>query len=410
LTVPAGTLAAINLIWLAAGLALVLWGLRIFRLWVGAVGFIGGGAIGAAIGAAMGGREEMAVIGGLAGGVVGAVVAWPLQRLTVSLAAGMTTALIAAAGAMAFAGSEYVAGAAILGFLAGGAVAFVLYETVIITAMAFTGAHAVFHALYVPADAWLGTPEQIGARILAIYAAELVVFVALTVVFVAFSMWYQRGPAAKRERSPGQAAWARAAKQVSTRLAFVVLAAWAVSAFFVAARVWPMSMYDLAGMHPLTWPIVAIAVLALLVGRPRTIGYDIETGPPPAPRGRRRRFLRTAAICALVPPVLTAAVFVALGGSWEGLASYYRAFLAGPAPVVAAKWAFSLGLMPLLLARPNATAYVPIEPVPVDPPEEDVEDEPEEEASPAGLEDDPSGQDVPEDSGRAPEMPKPQLA
>jgi hypothetical protein len=405
LTVPAATLAAINLIWLAAGMALVLWGLRIFRLWVGAVGFIAGGAMGAGIGGMTGG-DEAALIGALAGGVLGAVIAWPMQRLTVSVAAAMTSALIGAAGAIAFAGSEYVAGAAIIGFIAGGALAFILYETVIIAAMAFTGSLAVFHALYVPADAWLGAPEQVGGRILAIYAAEFVVLMAMTLVFIAFSMWYQRGPSAKRDRSPGQVAWARAARQVSTRLAFVVFAAWAVSALFIAARVWPVSVFDLAGMHPLSWPIVAIAMLALLVGRPHVIAYHEENGPPQRPRDRRKRFLRAAALGAVVPPILTAAVFVMLGGSWDGLAGYYRAFLAGPVPVVAAKWAFSLGLIPLLLARPNAVAYVAIH-VDEDVEHEDDVAEGDEDAPIEGSED-----DVPDDeeAHAVAEVPEPQPA
>jgi hypothetical protein len=372
LTVPAGTLAAINAIWLAAGFALVLWGLRIFRVWVGAVGMLAGAALGAAAAGGLTGQEEGVLIGALAGGVLGALVAWPLQRITVFLTAGATTAMIAAAGTVAFAGSEYVAGAAIIGFLAGGILASVFYKTVIIAAMAFTGAQAVFHALYVPADTFVGSPVEIGGSLVAIYASEFIVFVATTALFVGFALWYQRGPGRKRERLPAQAARALAARRVSTRLAFVIVTAWVAAAVFVAAGFWPVSAYELVGMHPLSWPVVALAAIVLLGARPTVLQVG-EGADRVRPRGSsRRRMLRATAFAAVVPPVLTAVLFVAIGGSWDGLADYYRAFLAGPGPVVAAKWAFSLAVMPLLLFSAHPIVYVPAPPIPVGGPQHDT--------------------------------------
>jgi hypothetical protein len=372
LTVPAGTLAAINAIWLAAGFALVLWGLRIFRVWVGAVGMLAGAALGAAVAGGLTGQEQAVLIGALAGGVLGGLIAWPLQRITVFLTAGAATAMIAAVGTVAFAGSEYVAGAALVGFLAGGILAYVLYTTVIIAAMAFTGAQAVFHALYVPADTFVGSPAEIGGGLLAIYASEFIVFVATTALFVGFALWYQQGPGRKRERSAVQAARALAARRVSTRLAFVIVAAWVAAAVFVAAGFWPVSAYELVGMHPLSWPVVALAAIVLLGARPTVVQVG-EGADMTLPRGPgRRHMLSATAFAAVVAPVLTAAMFVTIGGSWDGLADYHRAFLAGPGPVVAAKWAFSLAVMPLLLFSAHPIVYVPVPPIPVDGPPPDI--------------------------------------
>lgn len=359
---PAGTIAALSALWLAVGFALVLWGFRIFKAWVVAIGAIGGGAAGAAITGAISGGPEGALMGGLLGAAGGALIAWPLQRVMVFFAAGVTTGTVAAAAAVAFAGSDYVAGAAIAGFLLGGILAAWLYETVVIAAMAFTGAQAVFHALYVPIQTFTGSPETIAGRILGIYAEEFVVFVATVAIFVAFAIWYQRGPAKRRDRSPAEAARAIAARRVSVRLAFAIVAAWFAAAILVAAGFWPVSTFELVGMHPLSWPPVAIAGLVFLSLRPIVTTQGPGDAPPVGRYRSRSRLLRAAAFAAVAPPVLTAALFVSLGGSWDGLIDYYRAFLAGPAAVVATKWTFSLGLLPLLLFSAHPIVVVPVQP------------------------------------------------
>lgn len=365
---PAATFAALSALWLAAGFALVLWGLKIFRAWVLIVGILAGGAIGAAVAVAMVGAQDAAVAGALAGAAIGGFAAWPLQRTMVFLAAGLATAMVAAAAAVAFAGTDYIAGFSIAGFLAGGILAVALYETVIISAMAFTGSLAVFHAMYVPVDAFRGRPEDIAARLLGIYAAQFVVFVAGAAVFVAFALWYQRGPARKRERPPARAARAIAARRVSVRLAFLVVAAWIATAGLIAAGFWPVSTYELVGMHPVSWPAVALATLLFLAAAPNVV--EGEGDDRVVLRNRSRgHFARTAAFAAVVPPVVTAGLFVMMGGSWDGLGDYYRAFLAGPPPVVAAKWTFSLGLLPLLLFSAHPIVVLP----PPSPPETEEE-------------------------------------
>jgi len=363
--VTAGTMAAINAVWLAAGFALVLWGLRIFKLWVAGTGLVAGAFLGAAFASVVFGTRDATLAGSLAGAFLGALAAWPLQKIVVFIAAGTTAALVVAAGAVAIAGADNVAIVSIIGFVGGGLLAMWAYDVVVIAAMAFTGAQAVFHAAYVPFDVYNNAPSAIASRLLGIYALRFPVFVATTVLFIGFSLWYQRGPGRKRERSPAGNARAIAARRISIRFAVLIVLAWLFAAALVAAGIFSASTFELVGMHPISWPVVALAALPFI--RPRPAVIQMADGDVTRPRSRtRRRLLGMAAFGAIVPPVLTAGLFVAYGETWVSLSDFYRSFFSGPGTVIAAKWAYSLCLLPLVLVRAHPVTIVspPVEPEP----------------------------------------------
>jgi len=372
--VPAELQLVLRSLELAAGFALVLWGLRIFKLYVALLGLVVGAAVGAGVTAMTSGSTEAMTAGMMIGGVAGALLAWPLQKLIVFLASAAAGGLLAMLAANAWVGSDYGMIALIGGGVVGGVAAIALYDTIVVAAMAFNGAQAIFHAVFVPIDAYGAAPRDFADRVLAVYAEQWLAFVITTVLFVTYAVWYQRGVRRAAKTSDIGRLRSRAVRRVSVRLAGLVLAAWVLSSWMVLTGEWELSSYGLAGMHALSWPLVCVATLMFL--RRYAPRQAIE-GDVAARRVRRTtRFLATAAFGVMVPPAITAALFLASGASWDALLGYWGAFISGPASSIAAKWVFAL-LFPLLVAGvhpavlpalTSSTSATPSEPEPAAPP------------------------------------------
>jgi hypothetical protein len=237
--------------------------------------------------------------------------------------------------------------------------------------MAFQGAQAVFHAVFVPADAYSGSFREIAARLLGLYADNVIALGITTLLFVGFALWYQKGVARRRDPADPHWASALAARRISVRYAALILATWIVTAVLSLSGQWSLSSFDLAGMHALSWPLVSVITLALL--RPQPVPIEIASPP----RKRSYRILRIAAFGAIVPPVVTGALFMAYGAPWQTISGFYESFLHGPSTALAAKLGYSLAVLPLLLATavprarrrepPPAAAPAPAEPPPAEP-------------------------------------------
>jgi len=343
--------------WLAAGFAFVLWGLRIFKAYVALIGTVAGASLASGISAIVVGDGQAIAIAGVIGAIAGLVLAWPLQKLLVFLAAGSAGALFGSVITVALERTELIVPASIAGFLLAGIAVLALYETIVVCAMAFQGAQAVFHAVFVPADAYSGSLREIGARLLGLYADNVIALGATTMLFIGFALWYQKGVA--RRRDPADPHWpvALAARRISVRYAALILATWIVTAALSISGQWSLSSFDLAGMHALSWPLVTMVTLMLL--RPRPVPLAVEAAVPA--RRRSWRLLRIAAFGVVVPPVVTAALFMAYGAPWQTISGFYESFLQGPSTALAAKLGYSLAVLPLLLstAVPRLTVVAP---------------------------------------------------
>jgi hypothetical protein len=339
---------ALQALWLAMGFAFVLWGLRIFKAYVALLGGALGCAAGAAAAAIFFGSTEAMIGCALAGTLVGALLAWPLQKLLVFAVAGATISALAMFVVVARGNDENLLLAAIIGFVAGGVLTLLLYDIVIIVALAFHGAQAVFQSAFVTADAYIGTPREVVERLLGIYSERIVAFAVTTLLFVGLALWYQRRLARPRGRTPEQEVRAAVARRVCLRLAVTILAVRVISAALALSGTWHISSFELTGLHALSWPLACVATVLLLRGAVRRLTGSGDAAPARARRGRRHLALALFGVTLL--PALTAALFVAYGASWDSLIGFYLAFISGTAGSIAAKWTFAFGLLPLLLA------------------------------------------------------------
>lgn len=355
---------AVYAAWLAAGFAFVLWGLRIFKAWIALLGVIAGGALGSTAGVLIGGETPAILVGAVIGAGAGMLLAWPLQKLLVFLGAGSAGAMLGAVALLAFDQGDLAVPGAIIGFLLAGISVLVIHDTVVIGAMAFQGAQAVFHAVFVPLSTFDGSLYDIGARLLAIYADQAIALVVTTMLFIAFALWYQKGLTRQADPVDARAMRAVTARRVSVRYAGLILASWLLTAVLATRGDWSLSPFELAGIHALSWPLVTLATLMFL--RPRPVEATVA-----APRRRARRLLDLALFGVVVPPVLTVALFALYGAPWQTIAGFYLSFIDGPTTALAAKLGYSLAVFPMLLATAvPAPRAAPAAQAPPPPPEQ----------------------------------------
>ncbi len=344
---------ALHVLTLAAGFALVLWGLRIFKAYIAFLGLFFGCAVGGSIAAIAVGSSQSILAGAAIGGLLGALLAWPFQKLLVFMTAGFLGAAGGAAIALATAGSQHVALAAIIGFIVGGVFAVALYDVVVITAMAVNGAQLIFQAIYVPFQTWNGSPRTVATRMLEIYADRITALAVTTLLFVGFAVWYQKS---LRRRALAQDPAALATRRIAVRLAMLIIGAFALTSVLMVNGTWSLSSFELIGMHALSWPLVCLAAAAFTrfpLPRATNMAGDLLR-----PRYRRqRRWLGVAAFGATVPPLITCALFVLYGSSWQTLRLYYAGFLSGSPLELLLKWTCALAITPMLLAG-AAPAFV----------------------------------------------------
>ena len=345
---------ALDVVALAIGFGLILWGFRIYRLWIALSGAATGAALGVALAMLATGSMDTIVLSAAAGALLGALMAWPFQKAAVFITAGVATGLLGVLSLQAWAGPDQVAAiasavVATLGFLAGGMLAVRLFEPAVTLAMAFAGALVVFHAVFVPADTWAGDAAAILNRIVGVYTARLPAFVATAALFLGLALWLQSGRR-RRKQSRGSLRDALG-RRIAVRFAALILVAWTAAALLGVSRGWQVSSFELIGMHPLSWPVVTLAAVTL-AGLPRFSprAPHIPPFPPDTPPNGRSLIYAWVAFGLFAMPALTAAVFATFGAPWDAIVGFYRAFALGPAASIATKYGVSLALLPLALA------------------------------------------------------------
>ena len=381
---------ALDVVALASGFALVLWGFRIYRLWLGLTGAAAGAALGVAVATFATGSTDGMMLSAAGGALVGALIAWPLQKAVVFVGVGAATGLLGVLALQAWAGpgpGPVTAIVATFAFLAGGILAVRLFEPAVTLAMAFTGALAVFHAVFVPADVYAGDAAAIFNRMLGVYAEQISAFVATTALFMGLAFWLQSG---RRRRKQGRSSLRDAlGRRFAVRFAALILMAWTAAALLGLSQSWQVSSFELIGMHPLSWPVVTLAAVAFS-GLSRVTPRALQAPPPTpdTPPHRRSTAWAWIAFGLIAMPVLTAAVFATFGAPWQAIGGFYRAFMLGPAASIAAKCGISLALLPLALmgaVRSASREYMELAAAIA----RDAQEMPEAPVDPGDIEDDP---------------------
>lgn len=338
----------ISVVFLVIGTALVLWGLRIFKVYVVLTGFGIGASLGAVVGGLATRSREGVFIGGLMGAILGAAVAWPLQKLIVFLLAGTTSALVgvAAAAALEMPQNEWWK-AGLLLFVVGGVLALSFYEYVIIIVMAFNGAQWIFNA-----DSY-GELLRSGRGIIEtwqylirVYSESIVSFLFTVAVFVWFSLHFQKRAVIQRGDSAERREGVRRFRRLSYLVALLAIVNYAVSGSL--ARVFYPSTALPFG--PWSWPLVAVAASGLATWLIRLEKNHCSLGGVSF-----WRFFALLVFCHLVCPLI--AWFVASlphlhfepawGFRWYGW--YWRAFFRGDVGAVAIRLLWGLFGLPGLL-------------------------------------------------------------
>jgi len=133
------------------GLAMILWGLRLFQIYIILMGLCLGGVAGAILGGMIFNARDAMVIGGIVLGLLGGALAWPMQKLFVFIGSGIMTGLsgLALSASMGIPDHMWFLAGLVL-FIVGGVIALLLYEYFIIVVMAFTGSQSLFNLFYNP--------------------------------------------------------------------------------------------------------------------------------------------------------------------------------------------------------------------------------------------------------------------
>jgi hypothetical protein len=341
---------AISGIWLAAGFVIILARAEQRRICLAVLASLGGGAAFATAGSLATSAPNVIIAGCGLGAFAGALLAVRFQKLFVLLASSAISAFLATLGMLALTESRNNLPVALAAAAAGGIIALTRPDRAATFVIAFSGAQAIFHAIFVPADAYaVGWPEQVAERLVTAYLGGLLPFGVTTMLFVAYANYQQRLDDPGRVQ-PGLApAIAALARSIATRLAAVIVIAAAISAAVWWSTDLVIARFEVTGLHALSWPVVSLTTAWFVSLLPRRdAGHGVGDGAKP---GRLAwRHLALAAFGVTAMPVLTASLFRLFGATWDGLAQFYSAFVSGPPVTVACKWLYSAGVLPFLLS------------------------------------------------------------
>jgi hypothetical protein len=351
---------ALNTVSLIIGIALVLWGLQIYRVYIIFLGLVLGGLLGTAVGGMIGLSPDAAVPVAVAGVLLGGLLAWPLQKLCLFVAVG---AVFGLPGAAVLAAMQVppelclIAGIAL--FAVSGAIAVLLFRHVVIILMAFAGAHRIFSLLFHPygfhfdegpirpwrqmlgavVGPYPSTQEAswscISRSMAEFYSPHTVALAFIALVCICFGWYFQRTLAVKHAIGDWRT------KVIRSRRATYLVSLLTVVAYPLSHPLnHPFEGSSLLGVDAVSWPLVALAV-GLFCNCLMPRGHE--------PHGLRSmgvcRFLAMLIFSVSVVPLITWSVWCVLSmrvaPSW-----YYGTFLVRDPLWLVIKWTCSLIVFP----------------------------------------------------------------
>ncbi|MCF8031866.1 MAG: FHA domain-containing protein [Desulfarculaceae bacterium] len=322
-------------------MALVFWGLRLFKIYIILIGIAFGGGLGFFLGSLAGHSLAAAITAGVILAIVGGLAAWPLQKIFVFIAAGLSAAWLGVI--LAISQGMPPDGLWVIGlilFVAGGAVALAFYEPFIIIMLSFGAGESIFQ-LISPLDAMLVNSRNFGHIIDIVYrfyAQYFLTFLLLILVFVGFGLYFQR----IIEYAKNDTLRERRLKAVYRRSCylFASLALLGFAAKTLApsgGRLW----YVILGPNLVSWPLIGFVVTFLLAYMYRTQARHEKQWLP----WHGAAF--ALFIAAVLIPVCNWVVTLVLVQRVASVV-YWKSYFVGPAWVITLKWIYTLVLFPSL--------------------------------------------------------------
>ncbi|MEJ2122227.1 MAG: hypothetical protein P8Z76_16290 [Alphaproteobacteria bacterium] len=364
-----GVIRSDQLIWLGSLLiafAFVLWGGKLFKIFVVVLGIGAGLLIGFFVGSIVGLGPQ----GGGAGAVIGAIVlgllAWPLHRVFVFLIGGLFFGFVTASIATSLQVPETTLNAAaVAGFVVGGVLSILIHKTFVIALMAACGAQTILSIMFSKSFLPIATFEAFMRNYAGFYAQRLGLFLTIVGVYVAFALFLQI-VCAPTEKEKAKAKFERLAAKARIRrilylFAFIQLIGWTLTRLAPAA-----SGFDhppITGITLLSWP--AAAILSALV-----LNWAWE-GTAPVPLREKAskaqlaaRYVLFVVIGAVIPPLITGMLHRIFFSQGQFL-FLYEAVVDGPVALLIFKAAFLLVVFPSFMMMATHTRPPP-EPVPAE--------------------------------------------
>jgi len=138
---------------LAFAFACILWGLRIFKIFLVVLGFVVGFGLGIFIADFFGGVTGSLYLWGIGGAIICAFLAWPLQKMFVFTGVGLLVGFLVFAMVMSRGGepeSGLIAGATMV--IVAGFIAVLIYDYFVIVLMAMVSAYLIINISYLPGE------------------------------------------------------------------------------------------------------------------------------------------------------------------------------------------------------------------------------------------------------------------
>lgn len=336
----------INFALLVVALAFIFWGFKIFKIYIIILGIFIGGVLGLYIGALIEPTETAAYIGMAAGAVVGGLIAWPLQKIFVFIAAGLFLAVIGlsivemfdGSGAL-LANSWYIF--AIIFFIIGGVIAMLVFDYIVIIVMAMTGVQMLIN-IYMPAPSFDISATNMNVyfqQLLTFYETYFIYILYFYIVFVLFALYFQKGCSLRNT-----VGYNRIRRKIHRRSGYLfgVLILLGFIIDMVFASYIGNSAY-IMGINIFNWPIVAI-IFALIF-----IAVDKALVNAPSTTGNLVKFITVVLFAAFIIPVLNwliSSLFILSFQDTSYLNLFYSTFFSGPTALIISKWVFTILVLP----------------------------------------------------------------
>jgi hypothetical protein len=358
-----GVIRSDQLIWLGSLLiafAFVLWGGKLFKIFVVLLGVGAGLLLGFFLGSIVGLGPQ----GGGAGAVIGAIVlgllAWPLHRVFVFVIGGLFFGLVTASIATKLqVPATTLNAAAIAGFVVGGVLSILIHRTFVIALMAAAGAQTILSIMFSKSFLPIATFEAFVRDYSGFYAQRLGLFLTMLGVYVAFALFLQVLCAPKDKEKEKEKFERLAAKRRVRRIlylfAFFQLVGWTLTRVAPAAS--GFAHPPVTGITLLSWP--AAAILSALALNWAWEGTAPATpGDKPSKAQLSARYLLFVIIGAVIPPLVTGVLHRVFFGQSQFL-FLYEAVIDGPKALLIFKAAFLLVVFPTLALMATATRPPP---------------------------------------------------
>ncbi|MBN2102721.1 DUF4203 domain-containing protein [bacterium] len=331
----------LNILLLLIGIALVFWGLKIFKFYIILIGIAIGAVLGAIAGGLMSESPDASIVGIITGAFLGGIIAWPLQKFLVFLTAGFCSLLLGVVimAALKVPQDVWLVSGLIL-FVIGGALAVHFYEYIVIILMAFSGAQMIFNAAFEPHALFSGRdPAELWQYLLQVYSERIVTLVFTFALFVWFALHFQKRTVNKSPKGKRKKEDIIRLHRLSYLLSFLAVLGYALMHFIDHG----FSGIVLFGFNLFSWPVIATAACSYatwLIRSKNNICFFSSTS--------FCHFLPLLLFSLIVIPLITWCITCILNMRILPL-EYYQAFFNGSPALLMSKWGCALLVFPGLL-------------------------------------------------------------